>query len=409
MRLTKTAIDGLELLTNGQAFYWDDTLPGFGVRVSRTTKTYVAQGRVNGKARRVSLGRHGVITCDQARRKAQKALAAMAEGIDLVATKKAEKALSVTLGQVVEDYLDDRSLKPLTASDIRRHLQTTFSAWIDEPVAKISRDMVRRQFKKKAEKSPAQANQAFRYLRAIINYARATYRPDDKPLILENPVSVLSESKMWRHIKPRTGKVPTDRVGAFWHWLQALRRAPDQTTESRSAADALCFMLLTGVRKGEALPLKWADADLEGGFFRLTDTKNGNDVTLPLSTILIKILEQRPRINEYVFPGRGPGHLTVVRRTLLRATDVVGCPVTAHDLRRTFRAIAGTSGVEFWRTKLLMNHKPGADVTLQSYTELSDLRYLRADAEKIARFVVQQGSIERAPKVVNLSARRLAK
>ncbi len=406
MRLTKKSVEGLELSDQGQPIYWDDTLPGFGVRVSRHTKTYIAQGRVNGKSRRISLGQHGVITCEKARKKAHKVLADMNDGVDPVQVRKAKKALSVPLELVVEEYIKDRNLKPSTVTDIRKHLGTTFKDWGKKSVASITRDMVLAKFREQSKKSKAQANQAFRILRALLNYAKAAYRPDDKPIILENPVSVLSETKMWNQVKARNGKVPTDHVGAFWNWLQEQRQAPEQNTTSRTIADCLCFMTLTGVRLGEALPLKWEDVDLKDGFFRLTDTKNRNDVTLPLSSTLVKFLKQRPRINEYVFPGRSEGHLKSFRQTLEKATEAVGERIRPHDLRRTFRAIAGACGVEFWKTKLLMNHKPGTDVTLQSYTELSDLRYLRADTEKISKWVVQQGTIEDKPKVVDLATRR---
>lgn len=410
MRLTKSVVDGLEFPSQGQPVYWDDTLPGFGIRVSQTVKTYIAQGRVNGKTRRVSLGRHGVITCEKARKEAKKALADMSNGIDPAAVKKAEEALSVTLEEVVESYISDRELKETSIYDIRRHMRTTFKEWAKKPTASITRDMVRKKFKQRSGESKSQANQGFRILRGLFNYARATYRPDDKPIILENPVSILSDADLWHHVKPRTGKVSTDRVGAFWNWIEKQRRAPEQTTTSRTIADCLAFMVLTGVRLGEALPLKWADTDLEDGFFQLMDTKNRSDITLPLSSTLVEILDQRPRTNEYVFPARsGEGHIKDIRGTLEKATETVGERIRPHDLRRTFRAVAGACGVEFWKTKLLMNHKPGTDVTLQSYTELSDLRYLRADAEKISKWVVQQGTIADKPKVVDLATRRAGK
>ncbi|MFO7986098.1 MAG: integrase arm-type DNA-binding domain-containing protein, partial [Desulfatiglandaceae bacterium] len=142
MKLTKTTVDGLEFSQQGQPVYWDDTLPGFGVRVSQTVKTYIAQGRVNSKDRRVSLGRHGVITCDKARKKAVKALNDMNGGIEPVAVKKGEKALSVTLEQATEEYIKDRNMKPANVNDINKHLGTTFKAWKKKPIAEITRDMV---------------------------------------------------------------------------------------------------------------------------------------------------------------------------------------------------------------------------------------------------------------------------
>ena len=51
--------------------YWDSELPGFGVRVYPSgSKVYIAQTRAKGESRRVTVGRHGVITAEQARQRA---------------------------------------------------------------------------------------------------------------------------------------------------------------------------------------------------------------------------------------------------------------------------------------------------------------------------------------------------
>ena len=57
--LTKTNVDLLPFSSSGVVLYFDQKLTGFGVRVSKTTKTYFAESRVNGKTRRVKIGLHG--------------------------------------------------------------------------------------------------------------------------------------------------------------------------------------------------------------------------------------------------------------------------------------------------------------------------------------------------------------
>ena len=55
--------------------FWDRDVPGFGVRVYASgTKMYVVQSRAEGKSVRVTVGRHGVITADEARRRAARIL-----------------------------------------------------------------------------------------------------------------------------------------------------------------------------------------------------------------------------------------------------------------------------------------------------------------------------------------------
>src|SRR6516225_4187443 len=81
------------------AIIWDKKLPGFGARRQRDAVAYVVKYRVNGKQRFVTLGRHGALTPDSARRKAKQILGAVAGGDDPAATR------SDAVGKVIEDYL----------------------------------------------------------------------------------------------------------------------------------------------------------------------------------------------------------------------------------------------------------------------------------------------------------------
>jgi hypothetical protein len=70
-RLGRRAIDALQPEA-GDFFVRDNQIAEFGVRVMPSgAKTYPAQYRKGGRTRRVSLGRHGKITVDVARRLAK--------------------------------------------------------------------------------------------------------------------------------------------------------------------------------------------------------------------------------------------------------------------------------------------------------------------------------------------------
>ena len=79
-RISKRTVDALSV-EDQEVVVWDRELQGFGVRVYPSgVKVYIAQSRAGGKSKRVTLGRHGVITPEQARRKAAAAIARIKEG-----------------------------------------------------------------------------------------------------------------------------------------------------------------------------------------------------------------------------------------------------------------------------------------------------------------------------------------
>lgn len=326
----------------------------------------------------------------------------MLGGKDPAIEKKRAEAYSKTLREIAGEYLKDRSdMKESSRADILKHVNKAFSTWADRPAVEITRDKVLEKFRELSERGPAQANQAFRNLRAILNYARAAYRPDDKPLMVENPVSVLSDTKLWNKVKPRSGRIPTDKIGKAWNTLRALRASPGETIITHILTDAVSFLLLTGARWSEMAGLAFEHIDLDEKWWDIPDPKNRVPVKFPLSKVAVEILSTRPKTSQWVFPARsGDGHIHDARGIFLKISEAVGVHVTAHDMRRTFRAIAGECGIELWRTKLLMNHRLNQDVTISHYTETQNLTYLEPEINLIGDWITRQALIARSDKVV---------
>ena len=65
VRITKRFVDSLEHPERGQMFHWDSELPGFGLRVGRTAKSYVVQRDIAGRTVRETIGKHGVFTPEE--------------------------------------------------------------------------------------------------------------------------------------------------------------------------------------------------------------------------------------------------------------------------------------------------------------------------------------------------------
>ncbi|MEF2549720.1 integrase arm-type DNA-binding domain-containing protein [Aurantimonas sp. E1-2-R+4] len=92
-KLTKRSVDALECPTKGQAFLWDRETRGFGVRALPSgLKSYVLQYRApTGRSRRINIGRHGVLTVEQARNIAREKLVAVSKGTDPADVNKASR------------------------------------------------------------------------------------------------------------------------------------------------------------------------------------------------------------------------------------------------------------------------------------------------------------------------------
>jgi Arm DNA-binding domain len=84
MKLTKRVLDNVQPDPDRDLFLWDDEVAGFGLRIKPSgVRSFMAQYRNgSGVSRRITLGKFGVLTPDEARRMAKQTLAEAARGGD---------------------------------------------------------------------------------------------------------------------------------------------------------------------------------------------------------------------------------------------------------------------------------------------------------------------------------------
>jgi integrase len=390
MKLTKTAVERLSVPGQGYALYWDEQLPGFGVRVTQSgVKAFILQKRVKGREHRFTLGRVGVITAEKARRRAIEILGQIAGGGDPVAEQAQQKLKAVTLEQAFTDYFAARKgLKPRTQADMQAIVDTHLKDWQRKPLTSITREVIARRHKAIGARSPSRANVTMRYLRAIFNFAMAEYRTGEGvSLISQNPVMKLSEIRGWYRVERRRTVIKPHELKP---WIQGVLQL-----ESDTARDYLLLLLLTGLRKREAARLTWDKVDLEGRTLTVIDTKNHQPHILPLSDYLVEMLMRRKSeaTSRYVFPGPGrDGHYVEPRGAMARVTALSGVSFSLHDLRRTFCTVGESLDVPAYALKILLSHKMNGDITAQYV--VMNVERLRAPMQKITDFMLKADGIK---------------
>lgn len=394
LKLTKTSVaalpdrpeDGKQLLV------WDTEIRGFGLRIAPAgTKAYIMQRRVGRHTRRVTIGRADDITAEAARRKATILAAEFAEGVDPVQVKQAAAQRAQTLRQAMEAYIAAPKKKGVgkggekkarTQRDIRTVFQRKFGDWLDMPLVDITEAMVKERHAAIAKDSPAQANLAFRYLRAAMNNVIADVDDGQAPIIKANPVTRLNRTNQWADVRPAKGRIPDKEIP---EWVNAVKDGLEDLAHASEMRDALLFMLLTGARIGELLgsakdgypPLRWASVDFRQAKVTFPDTKNRLDHELPLPAQLLALLKDRKgRAGpKFVFSDRKGGLPGDLRPALRRLETLTGLHITAHDLRRTFASVASKLDISTYKVKALTNHISGNDVTADYVeVEFEDLR-----------------------------------
>ena len=264
--LSKRVVDRLSV--NGKdAVFWDRDLAGFGVRVYPSgKKVFVVQTRAFGRSKRVTLGAHGDITTEIARRDATEVIARIKKGQPAVRAEP-EPTPDPTVADLAERYQREyveMHCKPATISHYRLMLRKHIVPALGERlVADVEhKDILA--FHNKLHRMPTVANRAVDILVKMFNLADAWgWRPSGA-----NPCRGVSRFKVEKHERFLT-REELYRLG------QALRTASAERLASPHAAAAIRLLVLTGCRRNEILGLRWDDLNFESGEMRLPDSKTG--------------------------------------------------------------------------------------------------------------------------------------
>lgn len=408
-KITKRIIDAFEPDPAGERFLWDTEMKGFGVRMMPSgVASYIVKYRnAEGRQRKMTVGRVGTITPEQARQLAREKLAEASKGADPSAARQQIRH-SITVSELCTLYLEDAGhhLKASTHASNRSQIdchirplvgRRTVASLTPADVARMQSDIIAgKSARGRAGRGGvttggrAAARRAVVILGIVLEFARK------RRVVTENVARGIKkppENKQRRFLS-------LEEIGR----LGEAMRAPEADAENPVALAAIRFLLLSGCRRMEvlSLPERWLDE--RGGCIRFGDTKSGAQIR-PIGASAFASIADLPRKNGWIFPAsRGGGHfvgLPCALARLCKRANLEG--VTVHVLRHSFAATAAEMGFSELVIAGLLGHSvPG--VTAR-YAHVADSALVLA-ADKVSSRIATALDGTENDKVVALPTRK---
>jgi integrase len=402
-----------------QAFLWDATVPGLGLRTTPAGKpAYVFQSVYQGKDVRLTIGSPVAWSIPKAQEKARELQRQIDEGHDprdlkrdvlaAAAEKKAAAAAqAVTVGEVWPLYLAQGkpkrrdTWKPGYRADLeamaapggvekKRGKGLTrpgpLYPLLALPLPDVNEDSLKIWFDREAQASKHQAARALMMFRGFLRWCAA--RPEYKKLIDREAGKAPAILENLPQAARRTDALEAAQVPGWWTGVEQL--------SNRTASVYLRALLLTGARREELAAMKWADVDFQWRKLTIADKVEATR-TIPLSPYLAQLLATLPRTNEYVFASTGKaGRIADTRAShakALQSASIEG--LTIHGLRRSFSLLGEAAGAPAGAIAQVMGHKPSA--TAEGYRPRS-VDALRPFLEQIEAHILALAGVQFDPK-----------
>ena len=381
-----------------QAFLWDATVPGLGLRATPSGKpAYVFQAVYQGKDLRLTIGSPVAWRIPDAQAKVRELQRLIDEGKDprqvkrdALATQAKQQAEAVakalTVGEIWPAYLENGrpkrrdAWKPRYLEDLKKMAAAggepkkrgrgltrsgPLFPLLALPLASIDEDSLKAWYDGEALSGKYQAERALMMFRGFLRWcsSRPEYRhltdrdAGRAPAILES-------------LPPKTRRVDKLMPEQIEGWWAGAERLANHVHSAYLRA-----LLLTGARREEIAGLRWRDIDWRWRTITLAD-KVELARTIPLAPYMAQMLDGLPRSGEYVFHSSSSkaGYVKDARASMAKVLTECGVEhLTFHGLRRTFTQAARRivpAGVP----AQISGHKPSAVAEGYAILALDELR-----------------------------------
>jgi len=347
VKLTQPTIDHLALPPGKRdAIYFDDDVPGFGLRLRGGGKrSWIFQYGIGSKQRRMTLGTALALTLATARKTAAGLHARVRLGEDPAAAKReGQRRAADTVEATLRLYLPEkkRALVPRSHVALERHLLRYAKPLHGLGVALVSRRDIGSLLAAIAASSGGpSANVTRASLSAFFAWCVA------RGVVEQNPVTGTHFAPM----QPRTRVLSLAELSAVW------RACGDDAYGA-----IVKLLILTGQRRDEIGGLRFGE--IGDGVITLpaSRTKNKRKHAVPLSPTAQAILAGRSQAGDFVFGARAFVCWSRGKRLLEEALAKAGAkiePWTLHDLRRSVATGMAELGVAPHIVEAILNHVSG--------------------------------------------------
>ena len=405
-----------------QAFMWDVTAPGLGLRATPAGKpAYVFQSKYQGKDIRLTIGSPAAWSIPDAQAKARELQRLIDEGKDprdlkreaiaaqvkkqaaAAAKVEADKAAALTVGEVWPLYLENGrpkrkdAWKPRYRADLeamaapggekkKRGQGATrpgpLYPLLALPLAAINEDTLKSWYDREAVAGKHQAARALMMFRGFLRWCAA--RPEYRNLTDRDAGKAAAIVENLPSNTRRTDALEAAQVPGWWAGVEQL--------SNRTASAYLRALLLTGARREELAALTWANVDFQWRKLTIAD-KVETTRTIPLSPYMAHMLATLPRVGLYVFASTGKaGRITDTRNSHAKALQSAAIEgLTIHGLRRSFSLLGEAAGAPAGAIAQVMGHKPSA--TAEGYRPRS-IDALRPFLEQIEAHILSLAGVQ---------------
>ncbi len=333
--------------------YRDPETRGLYLQVGRTgTKSWLLRYELNNKERFHGLGSLDDFSLKEARERARAARQKIADGIDPIDARRAERAAravdvakTVTFEEAARQYYAQNEPRWRNRKAAAQFLSTledyVFPVFKGIPVADVDSILVLKALEGEHPKRPGKslwmtipetANRVRGRIESVLDWATMRgYRQGDNPA-------------RWRGFLqkalPARGQLQRIKHHAALPYAEVPPFIAELSERDGIAAQALEFTILTAARTGEIIGATWDEIDLDGRVWTIPAgrMKANKEHRVPLSDRAYEILRALPRerANPFVFIGpRANGLSNMAMASVLKRMG--RSDITVHGFRSTFR------------------------------------------------------------------------